>query len=240
MVRPSGIRRHISSRVIVSLGAAPIAAAWSAFPFAQATRLSPQAFLFLTMLVPALVVLLSISTAFGQDAAAGFSPYLMTRPRLGTSGDGDALIHGFSRRIAPRLRASYGVGLAEETDLTSTLLRYDHTLAYGTRSDRSSRDNWRHFLGLEYSPLKNFSVMGGIAKKAGGLNGNRGGFSPTGYERLRLNAGMRWAVEDWSVDGLFAFIPTGASRYPGDASYVPGTGSSGATYFLSLSVSRRF
>ncbi|HXC50086.1 MAG TPA: hypothetical protein VN634_04325 [Candidatus Limnocylindrales bacterium] len=191
-----------------------------------------------TMLVPALALLLTLdaSTVFAQDGGVTFSPYLMTRPPVGSTSD-DALIHGISRKIAPRLKASYGLGLAEETDLTSAFLRYDQTLAYGTRSDPGSRENWRHFLGLEYSPFRRFSLVGGIAK-AGGL---RGGFSPTGYERLRLNTGLRWAGENWGLDGSFSYIPTGTSHYPGDAGYMPGPGSgSNPTYFFSLSVTRRF
>ena len=82
--------------------------------------------------------------------------------------------------------------------------------------------------------------MGGIAK-AGGLWGGKGSSaSPTGYEKLRLNAGARWRSENWGIDGTFAFIPTGAGRVPSDASFVPGGGGGGSTYFLSLSLSRRF
>jgi hypothetical protein len=51
---------------------------------------------------------------------------------------------------------------------------------------------------------------------------------------------MRWSIGDWGVDGSFSFIPTGPSRFPGDAGYMPGMGGSDPTYFMSLSVSRRF
>jgi hypothetical protein len=149
-------------------------------------------------------------------------------------------IEGFRLPLSSRWKASYGLGLADETALSWSLVRYDQTLAFGTRRDGERRDDWRHFLGLEFAPFDGFSFVGGIAK-AGGLSGNKGSSaSPTGYERLRLNAGARWHDEDWSVDGAFSFIPTGASRVPSDASFVPGTGGGGSTYFLSLSVSRRF
>ena len=167
-----------------------------------------------------------------------FSPYLITGTRVDEDGN-DTLIHGFSRKISPRWTASYGYGLAEETDLTSSYLRYDHTLAYGTRTDRTSRENWRHFLGLEYSPIRNLSVLGGIAKSSG-MTGSRTGFSPSGYERLRLNAGVRWTDDTWGVDAAFSFIPTGAGRVPGDAHHVPGMGNSEATYFGAVSIFRRF
>lgn len=171
------------------------------------------------------------------DANVTFSPFLASAPRQDELRDG-SLIHGFSRSFAPRWKASYGLGLVEETNLTSSILRYDQTLGYGTRSDRAQRETWRHFLGVEYSPFRSFSVLGGIAKSGGN---NRASFSPTGYEKLRINAGLRWSfAENWGVDGSFSFIPTGASRLPNDTFYVPGMGSSDPTYFLSLSVSRRF
>lgn len=149
-------------------------------------------------------------------------------------------IEGFRLPLSDRWRASYGLGLAQETGLTWTAARFDQTLAFGTRSDGEVRRDWRHFLGLEYSPVQSISLLGGIAK-AGGLSGGKGSStSPTGYERLRLNLGARWRGEDWGIDGSFAFIPTGAGRVPSDASFLPGTGGGGSTYYLSLSVSRRF
>lgn len=149
-------------------------------------------------------------------------------------------IEGIRLPLSERWRASYGLGLAEETALTWTAVRSDQTLAYGTRSDGEVRRDWRHFLGLEYAPFEGFSLLGGIAK-AGGLSGGKGSStSPTGYERLRLNLGARWRSEDWGIDGSFAFIPTGAGRVPSDASFLPGSGGGGSTYYLSLTVSRRF
>lgn len=148
-------------------------------------------------------------------------------------------LHGITRNIAPRWKASYGLGLADQTDLTSTMLRFDQTLAYGTRSDSASRESWRHFLGLEYSPLPGFSLLGGVAKSTG-RSGSRGSGLPTGYERLRLNAGARWASGDWGVESGFSFIPTGVGRIPGDAGYLPGMGNSSSTYLFSLTFTRRF
>ena len=188
------------------------------------------------------IVLLTARPASAQDGNFGnaaFSQYLLTAG-FRDSGTGAEFIHGISRTIAPGWTASYGVGLAEETSLSSSYLRFDQTLAYGTRNDRTSRDNWRHFLGVEYSPVEHFSFLGGIAK-ASGITGYRGAStSPTGYERLRLNAGARWVGENWGLDGSFSFIPNGASRFPGDAGYIPGLGDSDPTFFFSLTVSRRF
>lgn len=149
-------------------------------------------------------------------------------------------IEGFRLPLSSRWKASYGLGLADETGLSWSAVRYDQTLAFGTRRDGETRNEWRHFFGLEYAPFGGFSFVGGIAK-AGGLWGGKGSStSPTGYEKLRLNAGARWRGEDWGIDGSFAFIPTGAGRVPSDAAFVPGGGGGGATYFLSLSLSRRF
>ena len=149
-------------------------------------------------------------------------------------------IEGIRLPLTSRWRASYGLGLADETGLTWSAMHFDQTLAFGTRSDGESRNEWRHFFGLEYAPFGGFSFIGGIAK-AGGIWGGKGtSTAPTGYEKLRLSAGARWRGEDWGVDGSFAFIPTGAGRMPSDASFVPGGGGGDATYFLSLSVSRRF
>lgn len=147
-------------------------------------------------------------------------------------------VYGFTRSLVPGLRATYGLGLADETNLNAMFLRFDRVLLEADPADRSSRDRWRHFLGVEFVPTDGVALLGGIAK-AGGAGG--GNFSPTGYERLRLSTGARWRGEDWGLDSSFAFIPTGATRYPGDAGFLPGTGGgSGSTWLLSLTVSRRF
>ena len=163
------------------------------------------------------------------------SPYLFTE----TVG-GPVELHGVTRALAPGWTASYGIGLADETALSWSYLRYDSTLSYGASGDAASRDNWRHFLGVEYAPVEGMTLLGGIAK-AGGMTGNKGaGLSPTGYERLRLSTGARWRGESWGIDGTFSFIPTGATRVPGDAGFLPGMGNSEATYLFSLTISRRF
>lgn len=149
-------------------------------------------------------------------------------------------IEGIRLPLSERWKASYGLGLAEETGMTWTAARFDQSLAFGTRHDGEFRNDWRHFLGLEYAPTGGVSLLGGIAK-AGGLSGGKGSStSPTGYERLRLNLGARWRSEDWGVDGSFSFIPTGVGRVPSDAPFLPGSGGGGSTYYLSLTFSRRF
>lgn len=149
-------------------------------------------------------------------------------------------IYGVAQPIAPRWKASYGLGREDETALASSFFRLDEFLDSGGLHARGSRENWRHFLGLEYAPMKGVSVLGGIAK-SGGINGNKGAsLAPTGYERLRLNAGARWRGDDWGLDTGFAFIPTGAVRVPGDAGFFPGMGGSGSTWLWSFTVSRRF
>lgn len=145
--------------------------------------------------------------------------------------------------LAPdsKWKASYGLGRADETALTWQAQRFDQTLAFGTRHDGETRNEWRHFLGVEYAPVEGFSFLGGFAKAGGLWGGKHGSTAPSGYEKLRFNAGARWRNEDWGVDGSFSFIPTGVGRAPSDASFFPGGGGGGgATYFLSLSVSRRF
>lgn len=146
-------------------------------------------------------------------------------------------IYGIAQPIAPRWKASYGLGRTDETALSSAFLRLDDFLDSGVLDSRGSRDNWRHFLGLEYAPMNGVVLLGGIAKSGGIKNAS---ITPTGYERLRLNTGARWRGDDWGLDGSFAFIPTGAGRVPGDAGFFPGMGGSGSTWLLSLTVSRRF
>lgn len=146
-------------------------------------------------------------------------------------------VYGLTRSLVPGFRATYGLGLAEETNLNAMFLRFDRVLLEADPADRNSRDLWRHFLGVEFAPADGVALLGGIAKSGGAGGGN---FSPTGYERLRLSTGARWRGEDWGLDGSFAFIPTGATRYPGDAGFLPGTGGSGSTWLLSFTVSRRF
>ncbi|MFN2377826.1 MAG: hypothetical protein ABR538_14925 [Candidatus Binatia bacterium] len=146
-------------------------------------------------------------------------------------------VYGLTRSLVPGLRATYGLGLADETNLNAMFLRFDRALLEADPADRSSRDLWRHFLGVEFAPADGVALLGGIAKSGGSGGGN---FSPTGYERLRLSTGARWRGTDWGLDGSFAFIPTGATRYPGDAGFLPGTGGSGSTWLLSFTVSRRF
>jgi hypothetical protein len=158
---------------------------------------------------------------------------------------GAPTIYGTSRAVTRRLRATYGIGDADDTALSSAFLRLEEFRHRDEMEDRSSRDNWRHFLGVEYEPIHSFSLLGGIAKSSG-VNGNKGiALAPTGYERLRLNTGARWRGDDfgfdgWGVDGSFSFIPTGATRVPGDAGFMPGMGDSGPTWLFSLTVSRRF
>jgi hypothetical protein len=150
------------------------------------------------------------------------------------------LIIGFSRPFAPRWKATYGIGAADETTLSSAFLRLDHQYAADQASDRNSRDNWRHFLGLQFYAGDGISLQGGIAK-ASGSTGNAGAFlSPTGYERLRLSTGARWRGKNWGLDTSFSFIPNGASRVPGDAGFIPGMGDSGPTWLFALSVARWF
>jgi len=149
-------------------------------------------------------------------------------------------IYGVAHSIAPRWKASYGLGRSDETALASAFFRLDEFLDKGGLHARGSRDNWRHFLGLEYAPMKGVSLLGGIAKSSG-INGNKGAsLAPTGYERLRLNTGARWRGDHWGLDTGFAFIPTGANRVPGDAGFFPGMGGSGSTWLWSFTVSRRF
>lgn len=153
-------------------------------------------------------------------------------------------IYGVSHTLAPGWKASYGLGLADETALSSAFLRLDELIDSGELNARGARENWRHFLGLEYTPVAGFDVLGGIAKSSG-VNGNGGGFAPSGYERLRLNSGLRWRGDDWGLDGWgvdssFSFIPNGPTRWPGDAGFLPSMGGTGPTWLFALSVSRRF
>jgi len=168
-------------------------------------------------------------------------PHIVSTPKL-LFDNGSAMprIYGVSHPLTPRWKASYGLGLADETALSSSFLRLDELLESGELDARGARENWRHFLGLEYAPFRGMALLGGIAK-SGGINGNKGAsLAPTGYERLRLNTGARWRGESWGLDGSFSFIPTGATRLPNDASFFPGMGGSGPTWLLSLTVSRRF
>lgn len=187
--------------------------------------------MFLVVACACLAVAVPVGVAFAEDhgstATVQFSGITSASPP----------VYGLTRSLVPGLRATYGLGLAEETNLNAMFLRFDRMLLEADPADRSSRDLWRHFLGVEYAPANGVALLGGIAKSGGAGGGN---FSPTGYERLRLSTGARWRGEDWGLDGSFAFIPTGATRYPGDAGFLPGTGGSGSTWLLSLTISRRF
>jgi hypothetical protein len=158
---------------------------------------------------------------------------------------GAPAVYGMSRLLAPGWKATYGIGDANDTALYSTFLRLEEFRHRDELQDRFSRDNWRHFLGLEYEPVRSFAILGGIAKSSG-VNGKKGiALAPTGYERLRLNTGLRWRGDDsgfdgWGVDTSFSFIPTGAVRVLGDSGFMPGMGDSGPTWLMSLTVSRQF
>lgn len=158
---------------------------------------------------------------------------------------GAPAVYGTSRLLAPGWKATYGVGDADDTALYSMFMRLEEFRHRDELGERRSRDNWRHFLGLEYSPVRSFSFVGGIAKSTG-VNGKKGvALAPTGYERFRFNTGLRWRGDDWGFDGWgidssFSYIPTGAVRLMGDAGYMPGVGDSGPTWLMSLTVSRRF
>lgn len=105
---------------------------------------------------------------------------------------------------------------------------------------RRRRDpaSWRHFLGVEYTGVERFTLLGGVARS--GWN-RGGGPAPTGYDGLRLNLGARWRGETWGFESHAAWIPGGVRRAPDDASFLPGHGSgSGSAYLLSLTLSARF
>jgi hypothetical protein len=169
------------------------------------------------------------------------APEVIAAPSLlYDTGAGMPRIYGIARPLAPHWKASYGVGLADETSLSSAFLRLDELIDSGELDSRGSRENWRHFLGVEYAPMNGLALLGGIAK-SGGINGRKeASLAPTGYERLRLNTGARWRGQNWGLDGSFSFIPTGANRVPGDAGFFPGMGGSGPTWLFSFTVSRRF
>jgi hypothetical protein len=158
---------------------------------------------------------------------------------------GAPAVYGTSRLLAPGWKATYGIGDADDTALYSTFLRLEEFRHRDELEGRMSRDNWRHFLGIEYEPVRSFALVGGIAKSSG-VNSPKGiALAPTGYERLRLNTGLRWRGDDWGFDGWgvdtsFSFIPTGATRVLGDSGFMPGMGDSGPTWLMSLTVSRRF
>jgi hypothetical protein len=193
----------------------------------------PAPALCLGLLALSATILFGVCTAKAEDVVSAIPNSFVEH------GASAVELHGLTRVIAPHWKASYGLGLAEQTDLTSAMLRFDHTLAYGTRSDTVSRDHWRHFLGVEYTPAPGFSLIGGFAKSSGKSGGASSGL-PSGYERLRFNTGARWRSGDWGIESGFSFIPSGAGRLPGDAGYLPGMGSSSSTYLFSLSFSRRF
>jgi hypothetical protein len=208
--------------------------------------------------LPLLLLLLAgraSAQGFQQNHEQGFSQNLQLPASIDeTLGEpkllpgafaGAPAVYGTSRLLAPGWKATYGVGDADDTALYSMFMRLEEFRHRDDLGGRLSRDNWRHFLGLEYSPVRSFSFIGGIAKSTG-VNGKKGvALAPTGYERLRFNTGLRWRGDDWGyegwgVDTSFSYIPTGAVRLMGDAGYMPGVGDSGPTWLMSLTVSRRF
>lgn len=170
------------------------------------------------------------ATAADTQAPLGW-PFLYA----GTGADAPPVL-GITRSLAPRWKASYGLGPASETSLASAL-RFDRA---AFAADVDPRENWRHFLGVEFDATRGVSFLGGIAG-AGPIGGGRNArLAPSGYEKLRLSTGARWRGQDWGLDSSFSFIPTGAGRAPGDAGFFPGAGDAGPTWLLSFAVSRRF
>lgn len=176
-----------------------------------------------------------------QTSQAVEDPQLVGKPQLLYAPTATTpRLYGVSYRLAPGWKASYGLGLGEETALSSTFLRLPGSSAGETLSARGSRENWRHFLGVEFQPLQGFSLLGGFAKSSGTNSRKDIAPAPTGYERLRLNSGARWRGRNWGLDGTFSFIHNGPRRLPDDASFFPGQGGTGPTWLLAISVSRRF
>lgn len=152
-----------------------------------------------------------------------------------------ALQLGVSRALGMNWTASYSMLVLNDESLrpwSAGWLEQRYS-AWGTSINGGARD-WRHFLGLQYAPTDQVAFVGGVAK-AGGVDGGKGaGLMPSGYEKLRLNAGARWRSGDWGLDGAFSFIPGGPSRFPSDAAYISGGGNSGPTYLFALTLSRQF
>jgi hypothetical protein len=205
------------------------------------SRKSPFCLTTFVILSFALATVPAATIAAAQDATIASAQGMPVAPAMVAGPDfAMPLIYGVSRPFAPRWKATYGLGFADETTLWSSFLKLDELRASDELSDRNSRDNWRHFLGLQYNAGRGFSLQGGVAKSSG-MNGARGAtLYPTGYEKLRLSTGARWRGDSWGLDGSFSYIPTGATRLPGDASFVPGMGSSGPTWLFALSISRTF
>ncbi|HEY2772722.1 MAG TPA: hypothetical protein VGK20_01590 [Candidatus Binatia bacterium] len=183
---------------------------------------------------------LAAATAHAQLLPTAKADDIVTAVPSAFAGAGatPALTREVTRAFAPRWRASFGF-LSDPEQTWNDIVRYDQTLAFGTSPDGATRDNWRQFLGFSYSPIDNVSLLGGIAR-SGGFLGKGDGFSPTGYERLRVSSGLAWTVGDWGLGGSFSFIPAGAARVPGYEGYFPSQGSTSATMLFALTVTRHF
>jgi hypothetical protein len=148
---------------------------------------------------------------------------------------------GVARPLTSVWRASWGVLLpGDEGPVVPGWDAFHVDLARHEAKLRRRRnpENWRHFLGLEYTGVDGVTLLGGVAKS--GWN-RGGGPTPTGYEGVRLNVGARWRGKVWGVESHFAWIPGGADGVPRDAFFMPNSrDDSGPAYLMSLTLTARF
>lgn len=174
----------------------------------------------------------------GPDPAGSWAAQGPGASAFARSGD---FYLGVARPLFPDWNASLGL-ILDGTDGIGepgwSALHVDRLSGEDELRRRRDPANWRHFLGVEYTGVQDFTFLGGVARS--GWN-RGGGPTPTGYEGVRMNVGARWRGETWGFESHFAWIPGGAKGAPDDASFFPGhEDGSGPDFLLSLTLTARF
>jgi long-subunit fatty acid transport protein len=152
-----------------------------------------------------------------------------------------AVSAGLTRSFNARWSASYSLRFTDSSVLAKSYLRYERTPSANSPYVHGARDEWRHAVGAQYAVSDSVKLLGGFSK-ANGIVGSKG-TNPASYDSKdwRLNSGLRWAGEAWSMDAAFSYFLGGTKRVSADDALVfPGKFESKPAYILSVLITKRF
>lgn len=148
---------------------------------------------------------------------------------------------GIARALGARWRAYYSLRFTDSSSLGTSYIRFQQTPSANSPYLPGARDEWRHAVGLRHHWSDRVEVLGGFSQSNSIVSEK--GVSPASFdgEDWRLNSGLRWKGEVWSVDGSFAYFFRDSRRISAeDALVMPGEYKSKPAYLLSIGITKKF